>query len=222
MSVDLNRYRTVVFDCDGVILDSNQIKTDAFRIAAKPYGEAAAQAMVNYHIANGGISRYTKFVHFLDHIVPKDAPSCSGPNLDELLTTFANQVRKGLLSCTVADGLEQLRRATPHARWLIVSGGDQAELREVFASRRIVDYFNGGIFGSPDTKDTILSRELANGTIRHPAVFLGDSRLDQAAARRAKLDFVFVADWSEWADGAQLAKNSEFAMVRSLSDLLRA
>lgn len=48
-------YRSMIFDCDGVVLNSNKVKTDAFYQASWPYGEAAAQAMVDYHVANGGV-----------------------------------------------------------------------------------------------------------------------------------------------------------------------
>ncbi|MFH7588150.1 HAD family hydrolase, partial [Oceanimonas smirnovii] len=58
-------YVTLVFDCDGVVLNSNKVKTEAFYKAALPYGEAAAQAMVDYHVAHGGVSRYKKFAYFL-------------------------------------------------------------------------------------------------------------------------------------------------------------
>ena len=34
----ISDYKALVFDCDGVVLDSNRIKTEAFRIAALPWG----------------------------------------------------------------------------------------------------------------------------------------------------------------------------------------
>lgn len=40
-------YRCYVFCCDGVVLDSNKVKTEVFYKAAFPYGKAAAQAMVD-------------------------------------------------------------------------------------------------------------------------------------------------------------------------------
>lgn len=211
---------TLIFDCDGVVLDSNRIKTEAFRTAAQPYGEAAAQALVEYHVGNGGVSRYAKFAHFLDSIVPEHAVVKTGPDLKDLLATFADAVRAGLMSCPVAEGIDLLRAATPQARWMIISGGDQAELRAIFAARDIARYFDGGIFGSPDTKDAILAREIDAGTIRCPAVFLGDSRLDYEAAIRAGLDFIFVADWSEWADGARLGAEGKFATIKLVANLL--
>lgn len=201
--VSVTDYTTLVFDCDGVVLDSNKVKTEAFYQATLPYGEAAAQAMVDYHVANGGVSRYKKFAYFLEQIAPNIVPSYAeqqGPNLEALLQAYAGYVREGLLSCEVAPGLEALREQTPDARWLIVSGGDQAELRDVFAQRGIAEWFDGGIFGSPDTKDEILARELASGNIQQPALFLGDSKYDYQAASAAGLDFVFLSDWSEVED----------------------
>ena len=218
----LGDYRTLVFDCDGVVLDSNRLKTDAFRTAALPYGDAAARALVDHHVARGGISRYLKFSHFLDDIVPRTAPDRDGPDLDGLLQAYAAAVREGLLTCEVAPGLEALRRATPDARWLIVSGGDQAELREVFAARGLDTLFDGGIFGSPDAKDAILAREMQAQNIRTPALFLGDSRYDHEAARGAGLDFRFVSGWSEFDGWPAYCAEHGIETCRTPADLMQA
>lgn len=195
--MNLADYTTLVFDCDGVLLDSNRVKTEAFHQAALPYGEAAANALVAYHVTNGGISRYTKFAYFLDYIVPNLAPDAAGPDLQSLLKNYAVAARSGLMKCAVAERLDELRQATSEQNWLIVSGGDQTELREVFSARGLDSLFDGGIFGSPDSKDAILARELANGTIDKKALFLGDSAYDYRAANKAGLDFVFISQWSE-------------------------
>ena len=210
----VTEYKTLIFDCDGVVLNSNQVKTDAFYQAALPYGEAAAQRLVNYHVQNGGISRYKKFAYFLEHLIE---PSQVGPTLDELLTSYATEVHEGLMSCKVAEGLYALRDHTLYAHWLIVSGGDQAELREVFSARGLDDLFDGGIFGSPDTKDEILERELINKNIQLPALFLGDSKYDYQAATGAELEFVFISDWSEVVDWkCWVQKNS----IKNFSSIL--
>lgn len=213
-------YRTIVFDCDGVVLDSNRIKTDAFRSAALPYGEAAAAQLVAFHAANGGISRYVKFTHFLETIVPEFAPGLEGPSLDSLLEAYAQIVRTGLMNCALAEGLDALRASMPGVRWLIVSGGDQNELREIFAARGLAAYFDGGIFGSPDTKDAILGRELATGTIRKPALFLGDSRYDFQASRAVGLDFVFVTGWTDLANWSDFVRRNHLSHVESISYLI--
>ncbi|NLC22432.1 MAG: HAD family hydrolase, partial [Halomonadaceae bacterium] len=37
MNFELKAYLTLVFDCDGVVLDSNRVKTEAFYQATLPY-----------------------------------------------------------------------------------------------------------------------------------------------------------------------------------------
>lgn len=198
MKKKLSEYKTLVFDCDGVILNSNKIKTEAFYQSALAYGELAAQALVEYHVANGGVSRYKKFTYFLDEIVPIFATNIFGPSLEALLANYAEIVLQGLLTCEVAEGLEELRSKTSDAKWLIVSGGDQAELRYVFNKRGLAKYFDGGIFGSPDTKDQILEREISKGNVQQSALFLGDSKYDYLASKNAGLDFIFISGWSEF------------------------
>ena len=216
----ISEYSTLVFDCDGVVLDSNKVKTDAFYQATLPYGEVAAKAMVEYHVANGGVSRYKKFTFFLKKIAPKHASGFKGPDLDELLKTYADHVREGLLTCDMAPGLETLRQKTSGMRWLIVSGGDQDELRDVFARRGIFHWFDGGIFGSPDSKDDILLREVSRNNLQKPALFLGDSKYDYQAATDSGLDFVFLTDWSEVEDFESFALNNSIICMCTITDFL--
>lgn len=222
MTIYAGRYKSLVFDCDGVVLDSNKVKTRAFYKAALPYGEAAAQALVDYHVANGGVSRYKKFAYFIETIVPAFTTDVPGPGLDALLAGYAEAVRHGLLNCDVAAGLHELRAATPAVRWLIVSGGDQAELREVFEQRGLLPLFDGGVFGSPDTKDEILQRELVANRIQLPALFIGDSKYDYQAATAAGLDFVFLSGWSEVADWKRWVEAYKLACVACIDDMVRS
>lgn len=211
------KFNTLVLDCDGVILDSNRVKTDAFYSATLPYGEQAAAAMVDYHVRNGGVSRYRKFAYFLEHLAPAGVV---GPDLDALLVAYASEVRAGLLTCAVAPGLELLRQHTSAARWLVASGGDQAELREVFEARGLLSLFDGGIFGSPDAKEDIVKRELENGNIRSPALFIGDSRYDHVVAQQHGLDFVFLTGWSEFKGWEDYFAPYQVLVKSSIKDLI--
>lgn len=212
----ISAYDSLVFDCDGVILDSNRVKTEAFRQATLPYGETAVRAMVDFHVARGGISRYEKFRYFLDEI----AGGGTETDLEALLERYTNAVQEGLRNCAVAPGLDGLRAATPHANWLVVSGGDQMELRQIFAERKLDYLFDGGIFGSPDDKIEILTREQASGTIRPRALFLGDSRYDHIAASSCGLDFIFISGWSEFQDWQIYLSENDLTAIQTPQDLL--
>ena len=225
MPLRSKNYSVLVFDCDGVILNSNTIKTEAFRSVALPFGESATSVLVNFHKRNGGVSRYAKFEHFVDSILPEYAPEVIvGDRLEflhRLLAEFAAAVKTGLLQCEVASGLLDLRQAMADTCWLIVSGGDQAELREVFEQRGIAHYFDGGIYGSPKDKHSIVADLLKTGKIQRPALFLGDSRLDHEVAKAFDLDFVFVYQWTEFADWKRYTTSKIIKSVPTIHDLLQ-
>ena len=67
--IELSKYSTIIFDCDGVILNSNDIKTNAFYEIAKVYGHLPALELKNYHKINGGVSRYEKFNYLFTNIL---------------------------------------------------------------------------------------------------------------------------------------------------------
>jgi phosphoglycolate phosphatase-like HAD superfamily hydrolase len=215
-NIELNKYKTFIFDCDGVVLNSNNIKTDAFYTVSKRYGLHYAKKLVEYHIDNGGISRYKKFSYFIKNILEKDIQKSE---LNTLLRQFSNEVKKSLLKCNVANGLEELRNRTRQAKWLIVSGGDQSEIREVFQARGIYKYFDGGIFGSPDNKNIILGREIENGRIQKLALFLGDSKYDYQCAIKAKLEFLFITNWTDVTSWNEWVNTNKIQHVNSLDDL---
>lgn len=211
--IDLTQYQTLVFDCDGVILNSNKIKTQAFYEVAKVYGHEPAQILKEYHVQNGGISRYEKFEYLLTNILKKPIKE---QELCELLSNFSKEVKKALLVCEVAKDIKELRDKTRNTKWLIVSGGDQAELREIFKQRNLDGYFDGGIFGSPDDKDAILKNEIKNQNINGKSLFLGDSMYDYQAANTAKMDFVFISQWTEVCDWKDRFTNNTRPNLSSL------
>lgn len=124
------------------------------------------------------------------------------------------------MHCPVAKGLDDLRAVTSTAKWMILSGGDQQEIRDLFARRDLARYFEGGLFGSPDNKDTVLAREQASGNLQMPALFIGDSKYDFEAATRAGLDFVFLSDWTEVADWQDYCQQHQITVLPSIAALL--
>ncbi len=218
MKFDIQKYKTIVFDCDGVVLDSNIVKTEAYFRTAKNLGatDTQAQALVDYHVKLGGISRYHKFDWYLREVLQQPVTEVA---VQKLLDSFSQELEAGLMQCDLAKGLFDLREKTD-SNWLILSGGDQQEIRDLFAKRKIAHMFDGGLFGSPDNKDVVLAREKANGNISQPALFLGDSKYDFEAATRAGLDFVFISDWTEVPDWRAFCAVNNITVLPNISQLL--
>lgn len=215
MNIDLTKYKTIVFDCDGVVLDSNITKIDSYFRTAKKLGatDAQAQMLVDHHVQFGGISRYPKFVWYIEEVLKEEATKAA---VQEYLDAFSLAVKKGLMRCKIADGLHDLRQRTADAKWLIVSGGDQQEIRGLFDRRELTALFDSGLFGSPDNKDTILAREKENGTIEFPALFIGDSKYDHQSSTRAGLDFVFLSDWTDVPDWSSYCAENNINVCRNI------
>ena len=211
-------YKTLVFDCDGVVLNSNQLKIQAYYDVAIKFGanKTQAQALVDYHVKLGGISRYPKFEYFLHEIMQQ---AVTEQAMQALLDRFTAEVKRLLTDCEIAPDLMRVREANPHAKWMIISGGDQAELRDIFQQRGIDKLFNAGIFGSPDNKDVILARELDAGNIVEPALFIGDSRYDHQASTNAGLDFVFLSAWTDVEGWQDYCANHQITVFNHLGDL---
>jgi phosphoglycolate phosphatase-like HAD superfamily hydrolase len=222
--LDIKHYKTIVFDCDGVVLNSNKTKVNAYFAVAKKMGgtDAQAQALVDHHIAKGSFPRNGKIEYYLNNIVKQ-------PITDELMRqymhAFDEVLDTTLMECEVATGLVELKATTPQARWMLLSGGDQAELRRIFPRRPVgnvslAHLFEAGIFGGPDQKEDVLPREIKNGNIQLPALFLGDSKYDHQAAIGAGLDFIFLSDWTEVKDWQSYCQKNTIAVVKNIKALL--
>lgn len=211
----LSEYSTIAFDCDGVILNSNKVKSNAFYDAALPYGETNAEALKKYHTQNGGVSRFKKFQWFVDSFVEE---TLRDEAYEQLLTRYADIVEKALLNCEFNEDLYELKKKTPNTNWLIVSGGSQSELRVLFKKRDLANLFEGGIYGSPDSKEVIFDRELARENITLPALFIGDSKYDYFSSNKHGLDFIFLSQWTEVYDWKSFCEDNNINHI----DFLRA
>ncbi|MEX0732982.1 MAG: HAD family hydrolase [Aquisalimonadaceae bacterium] len=214
-----NAYASYVFDCDGVLLDSNAVKTDAFRQAALAYGEAEAEALVDYHKAHGGISRQDKFRHFfLDILAQAELPE---PAYQRLLAVYAEQVWTGLESCRIAPGALEVLQALPtDSRRYVVSGGAEDEVRRVLEQKGLAKYFHG-IYGNPANKHDLVARIQSEHGWAEPALFIGDARYDHVVAAAYGMDFLFVSGLSEFVGWSAYAAEREISVVLWLSECLK-
>ena len=62
--MSIKKIKIAIFDFDGVICDSNSVKTNAFLELYKDLDQNKLSFVKRYHIHNGGISRYEKIKYF--------------------------------------------------------------------------------------------------------------------------------------------------------------
>ena len=64
--------KAIIFDFDGVILNSNHIKTKAFKDLYKDQKKNVLMNIIKYHKINTGISRVKKIEYFQKKILKKN------------------------------------------------------------------------------------------------------------------------------------------------------
>lgn len=215
----LTHYKTLIFDCDGVVLDSNKTKVNAYFEVAKRNGgtNEQAQALADHHVKKGSFPRNGKIEYYLKEILKQPV---TPEVMQRYMDTFEQILDKALMECEVAKGLQELKLATPQARWMLLSGGDQSELRRIFARRGLAELFEAGIFGGPDIKEDVLAREITNENLQLPALFVGDSKYDFQAATHANIDFVFLTDWTEVAGWQDFCTANRIQTAKNIASLL--
>ena len=214
--IDLSLYDYAVFDCDGVILDSNRLKTEAFARALEGDSEKYVDKMIAYHKANGGVSRYKKFRYYFQEINPHEDVE---KNAKEAISRFAEIVQKGLIKCNhipgVLDFINDVKKKG--LSLFVVSGSDGEELREVFNKRKIDSLFSA-IYGSPPTKTENMKKVKSQVGAQTKGIFFGDSRSDLEAAEKFGLDFIFVKGVSEWREGDRLTRIKGFLTIKDFKE----
>ena len=212
-------YDKFFFDCDGVILDSNKIKTEAFRETLKNYSSEKVDEFINYHLTNGGISRYEKIEFFFKKINPKEN---SDKLISESLNIFSDIVKNKLLECDLIHGIEEFLDSlfSHSAKCFVMTGGDEDEVKFVFKKRSLSSYFTE-ITGSPKTKYENMDRIIHNHGDIGTAVFFGDSKIDYEVSRKYGCEFVFISEKSEWVEGDSFIRMIGSKSVKNFHELIK-
>ena len=192
----------IVFDCDGVILDSNELKSRAFFEVTRPHGEELARKFVDHHKAHAGVSRQEKFRYFVSEILKAD-PAVRRDLEAELTEAYAAICRTGLRTCRTIPGFREFLASLPATiSNFVVSGGAETEVRQSLMERGLAGSFRR-ILGNPRSKRDNMILLDASGDLEGRGFYFGDGQLDHELAREFGLDFVFVSGASEWTDAVE-------------------
>jgi len=179
--------KAIIFDFDGVIIESAEIKTDAFRTLFAGYPDKLPD-IIDHHQKNSGISRYKKFRYIYEKILVQEVSAQKEAELGE---EFSRIVLEKVLSAPFTPGaIEFLRRNKDCYYLFVASGTPQGELQDIIAHRRLSQYFRE-IHGVPKQKDEIIDDILNRYSFtKKEAVFVGDAESDRIAAEKAGVSFI--------------------------------
>lgn len=184
--------KAIVLDFDGVILESLDIKTRAFRHLFRN-DPAKIGEIVQLHIEMAGISRFEKFRIIYRDILQMPLTESETERLGQ---EFSAHVAREIFTCPFVPGaLEFLKEQSGRLPIFIVSGTPEGELRDIVVQRGL-DRYCRGVYGSPRTKEVLLRQVVAeNSCYPQEVVFVGDSITDYEAASKVSVHFIArVAD----------------------------
>jgi len=182
------RYDALLFDFDGVLAESLEIKAGAFRHIYDSYGEEFIQRVLAYHQQHGGISRVEKIRHYHRDWLGLDV---GDEVLDELAAKFTSLVEADVIACDWVPGArETLDAWQPLVPLYVISGTPEDELQRICDGRDMSHYFEQ-IRGSPLHKEPIIEEIVARHDLeRRRTLFIGDTMTDYRAADATGLDFL--------------------------------
>ena len=187
-TIDLLRsYTAVMWDFDGVIKDSVDIKTKAYESLFMPYGSDVAKLVKEHHEANGGMSRFDKipaYLHFAglnpsEHVVK------------DFCERFSKSVMEGVIDSPWVPGVrEYLLDSNVQQLFVLITATPQAEI-EIILDRLGISSCFKRVFGAPIRKEIAISNAIdLYGLNSGDVLMIGDSSSDLEAAQTNLVPFL--------------------------------
>lgn len=184
----LKNYKVILWDFDGVIMDSNAVRDIGFEKVLANYPKESIQELMKFHHQNGGLSRYVKFRYFFEKVLKQEI---SEEKIQELANSFS-VIMKSLLvnpQLLIQDSLNFIKSNYQNYQMHIVSGSDQNELRFLCSEMKLSQYFKS-IHGSPTPKKELVNQViLSNLYQKNQIILIGDSNNDYEAASENGIAF---------------------------------
>ncbi len=214
-----NEYDLIIFDCDGVILDSNQLKIDAMKNALIDAGcsNNEINECSHFFANNFGKSRFYHIDYFIENFIDM-ADKDDDKIRDILLESFSTQCCELYLQASEADGVSAVLKRS-NAIKCVASGSEQNELQKIFLQRELSQYFTL-ILGSPTKKVDLVKTILFENSYSR-AVMIGDAISDLESASFNGIDFIYYSPLSNVdSQMRELCTSQGYRVIDSFSEVL--
>ena len=205
--------KAIALDFDGVILESVDLKTQAFIELFQDYPEHL-DAIVKLHLEQGGLSRFEKFkIIYRDYL----QQPLHDKKLQTLGQKFSEIVYRKIHNCPFVIGAyEFLQFQSQQYQLFIVSGTPEKELQDIVKKRELGGFFTE-VLGSPKSKTEIIKYILLKYDLKSSEIIaIGDSINDLEGAYNNNVSFIGRAKNSNF---HPFPKNEILAVVENLQDL---
>ena len=183
----IGNYSAVIWDFDGVIKDSVEVKTQAYEALFLPYGDNHSNSVREHHEANGGMSRFEKIPLYLKNSGLK----VTDAKIVDFCNRFSEIVMQGVIDSPYVPGVkEYLEKACSDQLFFLATATPQKEIEVILDSLGLTHCFKK-VFGAPVQKADAISRVLSFYDLNAEEVLMvGDASSDMVAAEENSVSFL--------------------------------
>lgn len=190
----IKRKKSVIWDFDGVIKDSVDIKGKVFNKLFIDQEQNIKDKILNHHKENGGVSRFNKLKIYLKW----SSHNNSNENINLYASKFSKLVIKEVINSSYIEGAKDyLKNNFKRQNFYLVSATPQEEISKITKELYIFNFFIK-VFGYPFTKESCFKSILENSVhTKKEFIVIGDSLTEYKAAKKYNLDFILRIDKSK-------------------------
>tara|TARA_B100000315_G_C14549967_1_gene575270 strand:+ start:426 stop:1100 length:675 start_codon:yes stop_codon:yes gene_type:complete len=208
--------KAIIFDFDGVIVESVNVKTKAFSRIYRSYGKKIVGKVVAHHLAHGGVSRIEKFRLYHKEFIGVDLTE---QEEEQMAEKFSELVFQKVIDAPYVKGAHEFLSEYHTLYDFFVSSGTPTEEIVKIVDMRKLSVFFKGIYGSPEQKDAHVREIMENNNYgKEEIVFVGDAPSDQEAAESNNISFIA----RELDNFDFLNDNKKIISIKDLTDLMVA
>ena len=188
MNKFIKKYNLIIFDFDGVIKNSLEVKSKAFERLFESYGKLITKKIKAHHKKNEGLSRYKKIPIYLSWV----NEDLSKKNINKFCNRYSKLVFYQVIKSTWVPGIKVFLRKNPYKQiFSIVTATPEKEIIKIVLNLNIRKHFKI-IKGSPTSKSKLIKIILKKYKINpNKALMIGDTLTDYVAAKTNKVEFIF-------------------------------
>ena len=182
------KIKNIFFDFDGVIVDSDEIKSQAFYKLFESYNVTIAKKVLAHHENNIGISRIDKFRFYLDNYIDDKRFS-----IKILNKKFSKLVVKNVIEAKFITGAKKfLDENYKFLNFFLCTSTPQEEI-EIILKKKNIDHYFKKIYGSPLEKNIQITYILKEFKIKNQeSIFIGDSINDYKSSKSCDIKFILM------------------------------
>jgi phosphoglycolate phosphatase-like HAD superfamily hydrolase len=177
----------ILWDFDGVIKDSVEVKTQAYIKLFSDFGGAVCKQIRIHHAANGGMSRLEKLPLYLSWA----GVEVSDAILDSYCEGFHDYAYRGVIESPWVPGVESILRRNPFSQqFVLVTATPEEEIKKILDQLDLSRVF-WRVIGAPNSKKDGIAASLDDSRVKpDDALMVGDSSHDLEAAEENNIDFL--------------------------------